>query len=65
MILGGKDFKKLILDKFEKKPGSKGWILEESWRKFMDDVNSWRAWWVSMVLGCFLRNEEKERVLNT
>ena len=36
---------------------TKGWILEESWRKSMEDVNSWRSWWVSMVLGRSWRNE--------
>ena len=75
MILGEKEFKKPILDqigskpnkywKLEKKSRSKGWILEESWRQSMDDVDSIRYWWVSMVLGRSWRREEEGRVLNT
>ena len=47
--------------KLEKKSRSKGWILEESWRKSMDDVNSWRSWWVSMVLGRSWRKEARRK----
>ena len=75
VVLGDKEFKKPILEEFcqksnkywklEKKSWSKSWILEESWRKSMDDVDSWRSWWVSMVFGCSWRKEEEGRVLNT
>ena len=47
--------------KLEKKSESKGWILEESWIKSMDDVNSWRSWWVSIVLGRSWRKEEERK----
>ena len=40
---------------------TKDWILEESWRKSMEDVNSWRSWWVSMVLGRSWRKEARRK----
>ena len=40
---------------------TKGRILEESWRKSMEDVNSWISWWVSMVLGCSWKKKARRK----
>ena len=41
---------------------TKGQILEESWRKSMEDVNSWISWWVS-GFGPFLNKGSKKEEL--
>ena len=38
-----------------------GRILEESWRKSMEDVNSWISWWVSMGFGRSWRKEARRK----
>ena len=40
---------------------TKGRILEESWRKSMEDVNSLISWWVPMVLGRSWRKEARRK----
>ena len=75
MILGEKEFKKPILDELgQNRINIENWrrnldqrleALVINWKKSMDDVNSWRSWWVSMVLSRSWRKEEEGRVLNT
>ena len=40
---------------------TKGRILEESWKKSMEDVNSWISWWVSMVFGRSWRKKARRK----
>ena len=47
--------------KIGKNTETKGQILEESWRKSMNDVNSWISGWVSMVFGRSWRKEAKRK----
>ena len=74
MILGEKEFKKLILDELgQNQINIENWrrnldqrveALVINWRKFHGRSDSWRSWWVSMVLGRSWRKEEEGRVLN-
>ena len=47
--------------KIEEDTETKGRILEESWRKFLEDVKSWISWWVSVVLGRSWRKEARRK----
>ena len=74
MILGEKEFKKPILDELgQNRTNIENWrrnldqrveALVINWRKFHGRSDSWRSWWVSMVLGRSWRKEEEGRVLN-
>ena len=74
MILGEKEFKKPILDELgQKRTNIKNWrrnldqkvkALMINWRKFHGRADSWRSWWISMVLGHSWKKKEG-RVLNT
>ena len=71
MILGRKELKKPILDELGKNRTNienlrrnldqRVEALVINWRKSMDDVNSWRSWWVSMVLGRSWRKEGRKK----
>ena len=74
MILGEKEFKKPILDELgQNRINIENWrrnldqrveTLVINWRKLHEKADSWRSWWVLMVLGCSWRKKEEGRVLN-